>query len=115
MYYGNNSLWGILVLVADIWAIVNIFQSSASTERKLPEFILTESYDAGFAMALMVKDLGIAVALGEELGAGPALAPAGPHRTAFCLGESLRGRRALRRRLRPARRGECPQAGRADV
>jgi hypothetical protein len=23
MYYGNNSLWGILVLVADIWAIVN--------------------------------------------------------------------------------------------
>jgi hypothetical protein len=35
MYYGNNSLWGILVLVADIWAIVNIFQSSASTERKV--------------------------------------------------------------------------------
>jgi 3-hydroxyisobutyrate dehydrogenase len=46
---------------------------SASTERKLPEFILTESYDAGFAMALMVKDLGIAVALGEELDSAPAL------------------------------------------
>jgi 3-hydroxyisobutyrate dehydrogenase len=46
---------------------------SASTERKLPEFILTESYDAGFAMALMIKDLGIAVALGEELGSAPAL------------------------------------------
>ena len=35
MYYGHNSLWGILVLVADIWAIVNIFQSGASTERKV--------------------------------------------------------------------------------
>jgi hypothetical protein len=35
MYYGHSSLWGILVLVADIWAIVNIFQSSASTERKV--------------------------------------------------------------------------------
>jgi succinate dehydrogenase/fumarate reductase cytochrome b subunit len=33
--YGNNGLWGILVLVADIWAIVNIFQSNASTGRKV--------------------------------------------------------------------------------
>jgi 3-hydroxyisobutyrate dehydrogenase len=47
---------------------------SASTERKLPEFILTETYDAGFAMSLMVKDVGIAVALGEELGVPAALA-----------------------------------------
>lgn len=46
---------------------------SASTERKLPEFILTESYDAGFAMALMVKDVGIAVSLGTALGSEPAL------------------------------------------
>ena len=35
MYYGNGGLWSILVLVADIWAIVNIFQSGASTERKV--------------------------------------------------------------------------------
>jgi hypothetical protein len=35
MYYGHSSLWGILVLVADIWAIVNIFQSNASTGRKV--------------------------------------------------------------------------------
>ena len=35
MYYGHNSLWGILVLIADIWAIVNIFQSYSSTERKV--------------------------------------------------------------------------------
>ncbi len=35
MYYGYNGLWGIVLLVADVWAIVNIFQSSASTERKV--------------------------------------------------------------------------------
>lgn len=35
MYYGHHSLWGILVLIADIWAIVNTFQSGASTERKV--------------------------------------------------------------------------------
>ena len=30
-----NSLWGLIVLVADIWAIVNIFQSSATTGAKV--------------------------------------------------------------------------------
>lgn len=35
MYYGPHSLWGILVLIADIWAIVNIVQSGGSTERKV--------------------------------------------------------------------------------
>ncbi len=34
MYY-NNSLWGILVLIADVWAIVNIIQSQADTGRKV--------------------------------------------------------------------------------
>ncbi len=34
-YYGHSSLFGILILIADIWAIVNIFQSGASTERKV--------------------------------------------------------------------------------
>jgi len=29
------SVWGVLVLVGDIWAIINIFQSSASNEKKL--------------------------------------------------------------------------------
>jgi 3-hydroxyisobutyrate dehydrogenase len=47
---------------------------SASTERKLPEFILPATYDAGFSLALMVKDMGIAVSLGEELGIPAALA-----------------------------------------
>ena len=32
---GRHGLWGILVLIADIWAIVNIFQSSASTGKKV--------------------------------------------------------------------------------
>jgi hypothetical protein len=35
MSIGYNSLWGILVLAADIWAIINIFQSSVSNEKKL--------------------------------------------------------------------------------
>ena len=34
MYY-HDSLWGILVLVADVWAIVNIMQSLADTGRKV--------------------------------------------------------------------------------
>jgi hypothetical protein len=33
MYRGG--LIGLVVLIADVWAIVNIFQSSASTERKV--------------------------------------------------------------------------------
>ena len=34
MNFGYN-LWGLLILAGDIWAIINIFQSSASNERKL--------------------------------------------------------------------------------
>ncbi len=33
---GNvNGLWGLIVLAADVWAIVNIFQSSATTGSKV--------------------------------------------------------------------------------
>jgi len=35
MNFGYNSLWGLLVLAADIWAIINILQSSASNGKKL--------------------------------------------------------------------------------
>jgi succinate dehydrogenase/fumarate reductase cytochrome b subunit len=35
MNFGYNGLWGLLVLAGDIWAIINILQSSASNERKL--------------------------------------------------------------------------------
>ena len=30
-----HGIWGLLVLIADIWAIVNIFQSSADTGKKV--------------------------------------------------------------------------------
>ena len=35
MSFGYNSLIGVLILAGDIWAILNIFQSSASNEKKL--------------------------------------------------------------------------------
>ncbi len=31
----RNSLWGLLVLIADVWAIVNILQSTADTAKKV--------------------------------------------------------------------------------
>ena len=33
--YGYNGIFGIFVLIADIWAIVNILQSGAQTDRKV--------------------------------------------------------------------------------
>ena len=35
MNLGYNGLLGVLILAGDIWAIINIFQSSASIEKKL--------------------------------------------------------------------------------
>jgi succinate dehydrogenase/fumarate reductase cytochrome b subunit len=35
MNFGYNGLIGLLILAGDIWAIINIFQSSASNEKKL--------------------------------------------------------------------------------
>lgn len=35
MNLGYNGLWGLLILAGDIWAIINILQSSASNEKKL--------------------------------------------------------------------------------
>jgi hypothetical protein len=35
MNLGFNGLWGVLILAGDIWAIINIFQSAASNEKKL--------------------------------------------------------------------------------
>jgi succinate dehydrogenase/fumarate reductase cytochrome b subunit len=32
--HGYHSLWGLLILAGDIWAIINIFQSGASNEKK---------------------------------------------------------------------------------
>jgi succinate dehydrogenase/fumarate reductase cytochrome b subunit len=33
--YGYNGLLGLLILIGDVWAIINIIQSSASNEKKL--------------------------------------------------------------------------------
>jgi hypothetical protein len=35
MDFGYGGILGLLVLAGDIWAIINIFQSSASNEKKL--------------------------------------------------------------------------------
>ncbi len=35
MHFGYNGLIGVLVLAGDIWAIINIFQSPVSNEKKL--------------------------------------------------------------------------------
>ena len=35
MHFGYNGFIGVLVLVGDIWAIMTIFQSSVSNEKKL--------------------------------------------------------------------------------
>ncbi len=35
MHFGYNGLIGLRVLAGDVWAIINIFQSSVSNEKKL--------------------------------------------------------------------------------
>jgi 3-hydroxyisobutyrate dehydrogenase len=42
---------------------------SASTENKLPKFVLPERYDSGFGLQLMVKDMRIALGSEESTGA----------------------------------------------
>ncbi len=34
MNFGYNGLWGLLILIGDVWAVINIAQSSASNEKK---------------------------------------------------------------------------------
>jgi 3-hydroxyisobutyrate dehydrogenase len=46
---------------------------SLATERKLPDQVLTGRYASGFALALMAKDMRIAVGLADALGAEHAL------------------------------------------
>jgi 3-hydroxyisobutyrate dehydrogenase len=47
---------------------------SGSTEVKWPKFVVTGRYDSGFGAALMLKDMGIALDLGNELGVPAPLA-----------------------------------------
>lgn len=47
---------------------------SGSTEHKWPSFVLTEKFDSGFGLRLMLKDIRIAVDLAERVGAPERLA-----------------------------------------
>ncbi|MEU9172882.1 NAD(P)-dependent oxidoreductase [Streptomyces sp. NPDC048420] len=47
---------------------------SGSTDNKFPNFVLPGTYDSGFAMKLMVKDMRIAVDLAHQLGVESPLA-----------------------------------------
>lgn len=57
--------------------MLDIFNTSSgrsgSTENKWPNFIISGKYDSGFALRLMVKDMKIAVGLGEDVGVPMAL------------------------------------------
>ena len=40
MGFGIHSIWGVLVLAADVWAVLNIAQSPASNEKKVLWIVL---------------------------------------------------------------------------
>lgn len=56
----------------DTQVMLEVFNSSSgrsgSTENKWPNFILPETYDSGFALRLMLKDMQIAARLADEVG-----------------------------------------------
>lgn len=53
--------------------MLKVFNSSSgrsgSTEKKWPDFVMTERFDSGFGLRLMLKDMRIAVELAEQVGA----------------------------------------------
>ncbi|HMK96159.1 MAG TPA: NAD(P)-dependent oxidoreductase [Acidimicrobiales bacterium] len=57
--------------------MLSIFNASSgrsgSTDNKWPNFILSGTFDSGFGLALMVKDMSIAVELADQVGAPSAL------------------------------------------
>ncbi|MCP2252721.1 3-hydroxyisobutyrate dehydrogenase [Prauserella aidingensis] len=63
---------------------------SQASEVKYPRHVLTGTYDSGFAMDLMIKDLGMARALADELGA-TAPVTAAAFETALAAREQLGG------------------------
>ena len=56
----------------DAEAMLSVFNTSSgrsgSTENKMPNFILSETYNSGFGLRLMLKDMKIAVQLAEQEG-----------------------------------------------
>lgn len=63
---------------------------SDAVERKFPQFILPGTYDSGFAMALMAKDVTAFLRLAEEVGYEPQVTAA----AAACFRRALEGRLA---------------------
>ncbi len=61
----------------DPQVMLSVFNSSSgrsgSTENKWPNFILPGTFNSGFGLRLMVKDMGIAIQLAEQVGVPPAL------------------------------------------
>jgi 3-hydroxyisobutyrate dehydrogenase len=57
----------------DPHVLLDVFNSSSgrsgSTEHKWPRFIVPQTYDSGFALRLMLKDMRIATTLAAALGA----------------------------------------------
>src|SRR3546814_5660232 len=52
-----------------LFPYTTLFRSrSGSTEHKWPNFIVGETYDSGFCLSLMLKDMKIATGLAERLG-----------------------------------------------
>ena len=49
---------------------------SGVTELNLPRWVLSNSFDSGFSMGLMRKDVGLALKLASEVGLAPQLATA---------------------------------------
>jgi 3-hydroxyisobutyrate dehydrogenase len=93
---------------------------NSTTERKIPQQILTKAFASGFKLALMAKDVGIAAQLAHDTGVpAPYLKqtlkhwrdaerdlPAGADHT-----EIYKYLEALRRRRAPARRKRAPSRG----
>lgn len=57
-------------------AINNSSGRSGSTELKWPKYVLPGTYDSGFAISLMAKDMGIAINLADEVGVAAPLSEA---------------------------------------
>jgi 3-hydroxyisobutyrate dehydrogenase len=57
--------------------MLDVFNSSSgqsgSTRNKWPNFVLPGTFDSGFALRLMVKDMRIALGLAEQVGAADQL------------------------------------------
>jgi 3-hydroxyisobutyrate dehydrogenase len=97
-------------LDADV--MVDVLNASSgmnnSTKNKIKQFVLSERYDSGFGLDLMVKDIGIALGVGDDVGvstpfsaacqqlwssAASTLGPGQDHTAIARYSEELAGRR----------------------